>query len=162
MKLNLGMNVNPKDTLRLWSAELRKRLFSSPEEFVLTAFDPTPATIIGAGYSIDQIFLENNTYCQHGKIVFVNINVFVIITSGGGTCSINLKLPVKHKAESVPLVEQFGVGVVSQGFTTAELALGFIQQDSANASSINIYKQGMAAMAGGGWSLSLSMHYAAA
>ena len=67
MKLNLGMNVNPKDTLRLWSAELRKRLFSSPEEFVLTAFDPTPATIIGAGYSIDQIFLEKHGHATGGE-----------------------------------------------------------------------------------------------
>lgn len=68
MRLNLAMNVNPKDTLRSWATELRKRVFSSPEEFVWKTH-----VIDGVVSGGSQTFALNSysaKYLVHGKICF--------------------------------------------------------------------------------------------
>lgn len=121
MRLNLGLLNNPKDSLRLWSTELRKRAFSSPEEFAYADYDPTPLSAsIGSAAPLE----SSARYFRHGDMVVVEGAIRMTLT-GAGIVSITFKLPVFPRLSDLfairrpILISDAGLGVVM-----TELILG--------------------------------------
>lgn len=160
MKLNLAASPNPQGTLRVWATELRKRVFSSPLEFSWTEYSPLPASISGGGYSIVSANNIESSYFRHGDITFVDICVEFDITSGGGNCSIQLKLPTKC-SNRVDHNDRYILGVIREGVSTYEPVVGLMDMPATGNGILTVSKANSAAISSGLATVSFSSCYRA-
>jgi len=118
MRLNLPLTSEPKTTLRTWATEIRKRLFSSPDEFVYQNFDASPFNSTNFTFSAAY---QACRFMQHGKFVHVVMVLqFDVIGPGATPCLFEARLPGKFfiTNDQIDTVIQIPVSINQAGAST--------------------------------------------